>query len=265
VDFANILDTYDRRARLYPALLVIAPVAVLVACISGAYRSLASTSVTVLVACGAAYLLARVARDAGKRIEIRLFRTWGGAPTTQLLRHRDPHIDQHTKSRYHAVLSSALGKALPTAAEEAADPTAADDLYRAATQWLIGQTRDQKRYSLLFKENIAYGFHRNMLGLRPAGLLVSVGSIAITAASARSFSIHPPYLGPEALGSISPAIVVALVGSIGMLCIWAFFASQSAVKMSAYAYAARLLECCDEIRAPSSHARGKATTQSSKK
>ena len=56
--------------------------------------------------------------------------------------------------------------ALPTVAAEANNPAGSDSVYMSATKWLLSQTRDTKVYSLLFQQNINYGYRRNMLGLR---------------------------------------------------------------------------------------------------
>jgi hypothetical protein len=78
-------------------------------------------------------LLTRVARARGREREIDLYRAWGGKPTTAMLRHRDNRLNQHTKERYHDRLR-ALGPPyrIPTAAEEEADPAAADARYESA-------------------------------------------------------------------------------------------------------------------------------------
>jgi hypothetical protein len=107
-------DPYDRPARLYTSLLVVVPLAVLVVCLYGAANIALSSVLSILGFSGAAYALGRVARNAGKRIQEELFDKWGGAPTTQMLRHRDTSIDIHTKERFHRVLAKGIKKDLPT-------------------------------------------------------------------------------------------------------------------------------------------------------
>jgi hypothetical protein len=82
--------------------------------------------------------------------------------------------------RYRAFLKGQLPHlALPTAEEERADPEGADRAYESVTAWLRTQTRDTKTFSILFRENISYGFRRNLWGLKPLGV-----TIALLAASA---------------------------------------------------------------------------------
>src|ERR1700731_3252349 len=141
-------DPYDRPARLYPGLLVVLPLAVLLTGLYGTTQNPASVVLPVLGFCGAGYLLGRLSRDASKRIQDHLFTKWGGAPTTQLLRFRNTVIDVHTKERFHSIIAQGIGKPLPTREAEQLDPAAADELYRAGTAWLIGQTRNTKAFPL---------------------------------------------------------------------------------------------------------------------
>ena len=135
---------------------------------------------------GLALLLAQVARDRGKRLEPALYDTWGGKPSVALLRHRDTRIDEHTKSRYREFLKGQLPQLkLATIEEEGANPEAADNAYQSVTAWLLTQTRDTKRFSILFRENISFGFRRNLWGLKPVGIAVTLmASCASTAAIA---------------------------------------------------------------------------------
>ncbi len=248
--FAKLFDPYERQARLYPSLLVVAPVAVVFACLPLPGNSWGSTLVSVLVGCGAAYALGRIARDAGKRLQDELFSKWGGAPTTQLLRHSDSVIDAHTKSRYHKVLSKGIGKTLPAPETEAADPKAADDLYRAGTTWLLGQTRDTKAFPLVFKENIAFGFQRNALGLRRAGIVVSalcLLAVLVSTAHRTRFVAEPSL---DSLTRVSAPQLVALAVSLAFLLVWIFGLNEAALRRTAFAYALRLFESCDRLPQP---------------
>src|SRR5262245_44096339 len=93
----RFFDPYDLRARVFPALLAIVPFVVMFVCLYSAAIPVAPTLLTVALACGVPFALSRLVRNAGKAAEAQLFEKWGGMPTTQLLRHRDRHFDQHTK------------------------------------------------------------------------------------------------------------------------------------------------------------------------
>src|ERR1700745_4199329 len=148
---AQVFDPYVRQARLYPALIAFLPAALLIVVwfpalwtTLGALASLASSF-------GLMLLIAQIARDRGKKLEQALYDGWGGKPSVALLRYRDSRIDEHTKERYREYLMGQLPKlTLPSAEEERANPEAADAAYQSVSAWLLTQTRDTKRFSILF-------------------------------------------------------------------------------------------------------------------
>jgi len=240
------LDPYDRPARLLPALLAILPIPVLLVCV---FDSAGTVVVSVLGYCGAGFGLARFARNAGKKRQRELFAKWGGAPTTQLLRHSNQHFNPITKQRYHEVLSKGIGHQLPdTLQEEQANPKAADDLYEAATEWLIDQTRDQKEFPLVFKENIAFGFHRNALGVRSYGIAVALICLLISLFHTKVMNPSEPYLDWRHISELGPLALLNFVVSIVMLIAWLFWFNEAAAKQAGFAYAERLLQSCNRVK-----------------
>ena len=167
--FELVKDPYERKARVTPGLLVALPLLVPLLCVYGAKHPVLTGVVGLLGGCGAIYALASVARGRGKKLEEMLVAKWGGMPTTIALRHRDRFLDSVSKQRYHTAITEKLGIAMPTAEEESANPDKADDIYIGATRRLRELTRSNKK--LLLKENIAYGFHRNMLAMKPVGIV----------------------------------------------------------------------------------------------
>lgn len=255
-------DPYDRPARLYPGLLVALPLAVLLTGLYGTSHNPASFVLPILGFCGTGYLLGRLSRDAGKRIQDRLFIKWGGPPTTQLLRFRNTVIDPHTKERFHNAIAKGIGKSFPTREAEQLDPVAADEIYRAGTVWLIGQTRESKKFPLVFKENVAFGFHRNCLGLRVMGIVAAAVCIIWALFHTAVLGISSPYLSPERLVSSDPGAAVALWIAVGMLLVWLFVLNESAAKRTGYAYAERLLESCDNLKPDSTSSKSKSNKRS---
>ena len=112
-------------------------------------------------------------------------------PTTIALRHRDNFLDSVSKARYHEAICSKLGIEMPTPDDEATDPAKADDTYLGATKRLRELTRSDKH--LLLKENIAYGFHRNMLAMKPVGILTSTIGLLYGLLIGKVLSFIPPY------------------------------------------------------------------------
>ena len=245
---SRVADPYDRQARLYPALLALAPAILTVSCLYGAHASLLSSGAAIVVSCGMMFWLANLARDRGKTLEPALFAAWGGKPSVQLLRHRDSRIDAVTKQRYHAKLSAKMRVEIPTQELEARDPAQADAVYESATKWLLERTRDTRCFALLFKENISYGFRRNMLGLKPYGTGLAVAALIWSLIASGVAQTHD--LSASSLFRISdipPNHLMAIAGSGLILLMWLGGTTKERVRIVAFAYAERLLAACETI------------------
>jgi hypothetical protein len=236
VTFSNLLsDTYDRKARLFPALLVLMPVVACVVALTPATLSGLESGAGALGCCGGAFLLAQLARDAGKRREQALFAAWGGMPSVAILRHVDTRLDRITKARYHRRLSALVrGTKAPTPRAEADDPAGADQTYAAWSAFLRVNTRDKKKYALLFQENVSYGYRRNAWGLRPLGIVASLISAlaALTVVCLRY----------RRSGIVAEGMAAAATLSVVFLLLWVFRFTSDWVHVPAQAYAERLME-----------------------
>ncbi len=246
----KIIDVYDLRARVLPMLLCLLPALLALWSVFGDQQPWWKNGASLLLACGIIFLLSRIARDAGKRIENRLFEAWSGPPSTQLLRHRDTKLDVHSKRRLHEQLGTLTGLRFPTAKGEAQDPSKADEVYRSASKWLISKTRDTNRFPLLFKENIHFGFQRNALGLRWVGTTIALATSLILAAHVGIVSTLPPYLDVAAAQKMTSAMSLAMLVAIALLAVWVFAITPSAARRTAFAYAERLLEAAETLASP---------------
>ena len=253
--FSLITDGYERKARLYPALLLVAPVVITLVGVATAKLSTLESLGTVAAGCGGAFLLTQLARDAGKKREKGLFEAWGGLPSAAVFRHRDSRIDAITKARYHKQLAVLVkGAIAPSPEEEAADPATADQVYSAWSSYLRVHTRDTKKFSLVFQENVSYGYRRNVYGLRPSGIVVS--AFSLTAGAIWLYHLH------STRAVIIPESVGALVCVLVILLLWAFRFTPDWVRIPADAYAERLAETVDSMSSgsPSSKVQAKKGT-----
>jgi len=242
---AKVTDPYERQARLYPALLAGLPVIVMATALYGT-NSVITAAGSVAASCGVLYLLANIARERGKRLEPMLFESWGGKPTTQLLRHRDRTVEGPTKQRYHRFLAGKVRLEFPVEAAEAANPVFADEVYQSSIRWLLNHTRDKKNFALLFEENIAYGFRRNSYALKNIGIVTSIGSLFWVLLSQQIISRSPKGNLLLHLATASPAAVICLAVSVMMLLVWVLFFNERVVKSAAFNYAESLLRACDK-------------------
>lgn len=235
-----VTDPYERKARVTPGLLVALPCLVPLVCVYGPKNPTLTAMVTLMGGCGVIYALASIARGRGKKLEERLLHKWGGLPTTLLLRHRDTFLDRVTKKRYHAAIAAKLGIQIPNKDEELANPAKADDAYIASARRLRELTRGNK--SLLLKENIAYGFHRNMRAMRVLGLSTSAAGLLYGGILAGVLVFEPLQFSPEELLHPGLAAGLTLAVSLALFLMWCFFFDEAAVKRMGCVYAERLFE-----------------------
>ncbi|WP_159731610.1 hypothetical protein [Methylosinus sp. Ce-a6] len=235
------IDHYTFNARVLPALIIAAPIAMILftwlpnslfADDETWVKSLTKGAFASGVATAVAFALAQWIRNAGKRLEDGLLPKWDGLPSVCFLRHRDKAIDAVSKDRYHRRLVE-LGAvaSMPALTDELRDPVGSDAFYMSASTWLRTNTRDEKKFSLLYKENVNYGFHRNLLAGKTIGL-----ALCVAAACSSGFAF---YLGksPVAESLVTGIIFVYLNSAIG----------EQALYRVACEYAKRLLEAIDQI------------------
>ncbi len=241
---SKILDPYDLTARLLPGLLVLLPAILCIAVFFGAKSPIAIAMASVLGACGGPHLLSSFVRTWGQRAQDRLFRQWGGPPTTLLLRHRHDHLPPLTKERYRELAASRLGIALPSDDEERDDPAKADQTYAAAADALRPLTNDRRAFPFVFKELVAYGFVRNAHGSRWVGLAVAAAVAVISLMHAGVLYVQPPYW---ALGNLDTPHIVLLIVAICFACLWCFHFTANTVQQAGFSYAKRLWEALEKV------------------
>jgi hypothetical protein len=185
-----------------------------------------------------AFILAQLARDAGKAIEGPLWASWGGPPTVRMLRHRDATIPPGTKSLLHRhLVELGIIDRLPSEEEEREHPNEADNAYLTSANWLRQKALELKSkppFDVVHSENISYGYRRNILGIKPYGLLIVCFALAITIAA--SFVHRQPYI---------ELICVVVVGAYLI-----FGVTKAALKRAADEYSKRLLDAAQTLPVP---------------
>ena len=237
-------DAYTLRARVFPALIAIAPIIVAIAAIVPWDRiswihGLAASAVPILL-----WVAADTARQLGRKLEVRLFERWGGKPTTVMMRHSSNMlIDTASKAQNLEFLGRQIASLPPTAAQEAADPAGADSFYERCGNWLREHTRDTKKFALLFAENITYGYRRNLFALKPVALIADCFLIVISLAA---WVAYRPSLDSEA------ATRLLIIGGIavGHILLLLTTATESAVQDASHGYARQLFLSCETLRTP---------------
>jgi hypothetical protein len=235
------LDRYSYRARLLPALITFAPVALAYGVWSLQESALWKSVIVLLASLGFGMLLGQLGRDRGKNREFWLFNLWGGKPTTRLLSHRLTRLNAATLHRYYEKLKSLLPDIrVPDSAEEMRSPDDALQKYDSCILFLREKTRDSKAFPLVFAENVNYGFRRNLWAWKPFGISAScLGILAgVLFVAVRSKSSSPD----ERLFA-----TIAIATSVVLLVLWTFVIKPAWVRTPAESYADRLVGSLDNL------------------
>lgn len=236
----DLFDPYDRRARLYPALLTCFPVFLSIAVWTPSLYKTGVALFSLVVGCGVLYGFTQFTRTLGRSLEKRLWHEWGGPPTTLWLRRSTDHLNENTRRRYiHFLERNIPNWKEPDPEEELKDPKKANQIYGSAIDWLRNRTRDSKTYPLIFKENVNYGFRRNTLALKPFAMPLALISF--------SLGVFPFYKTTfiTQLTEILPQIATAII-SLSLLIWWVFGVNKIWVQDSGNVYARTILGACDQ-------------------
>lgn len=197
-------DAYTLRARVAPGMLLGVPV---FAVLGGLGVSPASLGLVTAGAMAAvALVVAGQVADRGRAVQIRLFARWGGAPTTRAL----SLIENSDMERVHArraAVEAASETLLPSAADEREDPARAWATLDDAIARVRSRLREDETNRILADANADYGFRRNCLAVRRAGLgVAAAGAVAGSALWAFSAGGTPAAYLASCLVSIALAL-----------------------------------------------------------
>lgn len=232
----NHLDAYTLKARWLPATLVTVPVLVLMLstfeldALVG-FAGPATASVLFGVVAG------EIARSRGKVVEVLLVQEWNGLPTTRSLRaisDTDPE-----RRRRRDQLEAVSGRQLPDLLEQETDPSGSDSIIERAVRAVLVVLRHEEGsgFDVLHNENISYGFRRNLLALRPFGLVVSLAALV--------FTLAVTVLGVLAWAVATPMLLVQAV--VGVL--WIAVARRNWVREQAESFSDRFFILLDAAAA----------------
>ncbi|MGE3831671.1 MAG: hypothetical protein AB7F76_11820 [Parvibaculaceae bacterium] len=231
----KFLDAYSVRARLFPAILAAAPAFAAFTLLISWERIALSNVIVTLALVVLIFALADFSRKLGLRVEPRLYAEMGGKPSVIMFRRLDPTIEESIKDRYRAFIASKINQVAPTVQQEATDLAMADAFYEACGTWLRSNTRDARKFPLLFNENVSYGFRRNLLGLKWSALTVNLIVVVICAALVWHrgiFDINNDL--------VMRTVVVLIIAAIHAI-YFAFVVTKTGVKEAARKYGRELI------------------------
>jgi len=234
------MDKYSLSARIYPIVIFLLPLVIIGVSYSIAYNKYLHILTTLGISSALLYFLSNLGRDNGKLKEPELWRKWGGMPTIQLLSFENKLIDEITKKKYHKKLLE-LSPIDRTIDFENSTINSVSDVYASWTKFLISRTRDTKKYSLLFKENISYGFRRNLWGLKSLSLIV------LTITIFANYLFHAANIGFNNILQYPIQFFISESLLLALLLIWVFRINSNWIKIPAFGYAESLLESIETM------------------
>ena len=234
----NLIDRYVLSARVAPVAVVafslFLAISAWIPFSQWPIKLLGGSAFLVL----GAFVLAQLARDAGKAIEGPLWASWGGPPTVRMLRHRDTTIAPGTKSLLHRhLVDLGIVDRLPSESEERDNPNQADDAYLTCANWLrrkVLELKSKAPFDVVHSENISYGYRRNILGIKTYGLVILFSAFAVTVVA---FFFHR-----------EPSIEFCGIVVVGAYLI--FGVTEAALKRAADEYSKRLLDAAQSLPVP---------------
>ncbi|MGD1107366.1 MAG: hypothetical protein ABR865_09990 [Terracidiphilus sp.] len=268
-------DRYTREARLAPAFLSVFPILLLLMSSFTGLRSAIPALLTLLCVFGVVRWISHIARGIGDKEEIKLFRKWGGKPTTSMLRFATNRTNAKSldvsdqilhllheappATNIEQLINDRKGPNFPDQGDDAAakaihdqDKRAdkLDSLYEPVVAWM----RENSRNSVLVvEEEISYGFQRNFFALKGFALACGVVSFLIEARAAHlGWKWTWPFINPVP----APIVAVILVVLFAyVICVLSFVTNNS-VKVQGFIYARALLDSFYGA-APSDHSAAK--------
>jgi hypothetical protein len=234
------MDKYTISARFYPSIIVVFPLVVIGVSfsidINKYYQILASLGISAALA----YFISNLVRENGKKKENWLWNKWGGAPTSQLFSINNTTIDSISKKRIYSTMIELIPESASVITRNIENEL--NDLYKTWTKYLIAKTRDNKIYSLLFKENINYGFRRNLWSMKVVAVLILITVLVA------NYVIVAMKIGFIKILSYSMSFYISELILFVLLVIWLTLITTTWVQTQAFSYAERLIESISSVR-----------------
>lgn len=236
-------DHYIIFARFMPAFLTILPLVISIMAWCPNCKTFAGSVITLSISFGVMSLLSLLISYRGNQSQEKLVSQWGGMPSTILLRHSDMTIDKYTKDRLHRWLESRISNfTLPNADQETSDPANADDMYKSATDFLRKFTCNKSNHPIVYRDNVAYGFARNLYAIRWFGVTVSALVIGINARFLlRTFGSSTS--SPASELTLATGVSALVIASC-LLLVFIFIVDNKFVRARGVRYAKSLFETC---------------------
>lgn len=246
MDFMTNLfsDQYNRTARLFPAVILLAPIFVAVCFLIPSVLEIPASYnfMTGLVAFIFLPVFANYTRKRGQKAQERLVAKWGGLPTELILKgNNTKRVSDDTRKRYINFLTSKL-KTNSNLVN--VDIGVKSINIASAVDWLRNNTRG-KDFDLVAKENATYGFYRNLLGVKVEAITIAFSMIIFSSIYHFDCLKNFGLIIPNHMSDINFYSLLAF--ELGYIAFFIFFIHDDAARKAGDDYAVALLGGCDTL------------------
>lgn len=237
-ELSKHFEHYAIHARFMPVFVVLFPLVLTILAWFPQAKTILGGAMTLLISFGIMSFLSIYISNLGNDLQDNYFEKWGGAPSTLLLLPSNKKLDRYTKQRYFKWLNrKCSGLDLPDTLDGQVENEELYEKIRSASNYMREYTRDRKKYSQVYNDNVAYGFARNIVAIKKAGLVVA--SISLASNGLFLYFLTTTDF-PHTLNFIS------LFASAICLLIHSIVLNEQFVKRRGYRYARTLFETCDK-------------------
>jgi len=187
----NLGDAYEIEARVLPAMLVVLPVAILVA-----QLALAKDDWLAMIGWGVglevvlAILVSKIGHALGTRLHAKIQKQWGGLPTHRWLYPSDRTHSEQQKEVWRKAVSGLSGLDIE---KEIANGNA-NEIKRVISDAIMtcrNHLRDKPEASLVQKYNVAFGFARNLAGMKWMALILCLVCFSVSTGGSLRYHLEP--------------------------------------------------------------------------
>lgn len=225
--------TYNLRARLSMAIVLLAPILLELYILIPEIGTLASSVIILLTTYGISCILIIYSRSVVDKARKKCFPDL--LPAQKALLPSDTLIDDMTKQRYYSFLT------LNLKSFKICESDKDMRVYSiSAITWLIAQTRDATKFPLIAEENMNFGFACNMFGIKPIGIVLCIACLFFNASL-----IY--FTSTEMIDISQLRVIISIAIDILFLSVWIWIINKRLVTISGTRYAKALLSACDTL------------------
>lgn len=238
VKLSEHFDGFTWQSRVMPVLVACIPLFLAAIAKGFSFSGLVETGFMAVLLVAAISLLYRLARDMGKRREIKMTERLGAMPTVIMLRFSDANIGAVSKRKYHQRINEVYELALPLEASE--ETPESDAQYEAAALSLKNRANsDRKTEFRVYQQLKEYHFYRNLYGIKPVAIVIYALLAFRELWLIPDFSVEGLFLHPF------PDHIALYIFALGALVFC--FITRKGMEERSYSYGKALIESCERL------------------